>query len=700
MMAATLFAEPVKKSKPIAKKLAPDPLVKAMKNLGLTSPLHALLCVPPSFDDYRTTHDSLAGLPEGTKGLFWLRRTGEMTAKDANGREVSPHPYDSLLEAPYMSHWRHVRKLTLTLECVTGCTAYITFFGGWRLLDPDPKGMILIRGEMAYYGRRLHLNGSADMPPAARGRLWPRYTAEGTQARESAVRELVERALADPSSVDACIAQMVAFSLLAPSELLVIAQRAAGWPFTDLRELLMALHRPESLEQSSAAQVAARALSVAGIQHAAQVQNTRLPHPHSALAVNREAVDRAIASQAETLTQDQRETIEVVCEGLRSPRAINVLMSGDVGTGKTLTYLIPSVVAQASGARVAIISPTEILADQVYVNLKRRFPETPVERVRAGGKLLSPGAILVGTAGLASVAAKCNYIPNILVVDEQHKLSSVTRDALLGPFTHRIEASATPIPRSVAAAFFGGRQVLTLRQAPVERAIESHVCDEADRQRLSAWLRETVAAGMRVAVVYPRIDKGVGESGVIGGVMQAAAALERAFPGQVASLHGKLTTGEIDSVLDSYRNGERRVLVASTIMETGIDIPDIRLLVVRQPDRMGAAGLHQLRGRLARNGGAARFVMMVDGNRSDFEPTTLARLDMVARTTNGFEIAESDMNSRGFGDLSGTAQTGAMQGMFTNLPLRVADFEAAVQVDASVPAPKMWLGRSTRKCDS
>lgn len=229
-------------------------------------------------------------------------------------------------------------------------------------------------------------------------------------------------------------------------------------------------------------------------------------------------------------------------------------------------------------------------------------------------------------------------------------------------YTHILEASATPIPHAIASTLYAGIDVLRLHTSPVSRNIVSSLEDGASHKRISADIKETIAQGHKVAIIYPRVNA---QSDV--SVERAAVEIETAMPGTVAMVHGKLPEQQIRETLDAFRRGDKKILVASSIVETGIDVPDIRLMVVRDAERFGAAQLHQLRGRLARNGGSAKFIMMIDSIHGAQE-FTLQRLKAVRDISDGFKLAEEDMVIRGFGDLLGEQQNGAI-----GLPMRLLD---------------------------
>lgn len=681
---------PVKKPaaprRPKVAKEKVDVTARVLKALALPNPQHMLLCVPSDYSDCRAPISSLVGLQDGFRGLFLLRRTGTVEAVDLNKKIVNPAPHATIFEAPYKGYWSNIKQLRVELVDEDGAIVWLSVFNPWRQREKDPHGTILIEGELAQFGSKRYISGTSEPPPDVAGKVWVRYVRPGAPS-ETDVRALVLQALQDPDSFDAAVHSLVATSLLSEAQLLAIAERASGQRYASLHEFFEILHEPESPDDGSLAASAARAMAVAGICSAAHAANFRHPHPKAPLNISQGQVQQIIRSQSETLTADQTIAVQGLVSALRAPKPLNGLLSGDVGTGKTLVFAIPAVCAHLTGARVAIVSPTEILANQVAANLTRRFPQARVERVLAGGKIKDMDAILVGTSGLGSVAKKCGYVPNFLVIDEQHKLATEHRNSMVGPWTHQLEASATPIPRSLAATLFSGTQVFNLTQAPVLRNIESFVLDESERGVAVVWMREALAANHRVAVIYPRVEKTVDIAdavekavdapdapAVVNSVNAAADALQARFPDRVGKLHGKMTAEEVTQTLLDFREGRKPLVVASTIMETGIDIPDIRLLIVKDADNFGIAQLHQLRGRLARNGGSARFVMMVN-DKVTLAPETAQRLATVQKVTDGYALAEADMATRGFGDLAGNAQSGNISCAFRLLRLGLDDFQ-------------------------
>ena len=343
---------------------------------------------------------------------------------------------------------------------------------------------------------------------------------------------------------------------------------------------------------------------------------------------------------------------------------------------------------------MAIITPRTLLADQIAGQIVHLFPEIPVERVGAGTRINDPRALLIGTPGLATLAQKQGYVPNFLVCDEQHKFSASAREALVGPATHLLEVSATPVPRSLAASLYDGLEILNLRECPVQKTIHSSIVDKATNGPMAiAAIRQALARGERAAMVYPLVadaDDGSGRQSV----ESAFASLSAAFPGRVTMLHGELSDEEIRLNVARLRSGECPLVIASTVLEIGIDIPSVSVMVVRDADCFGISQLHQLRGRLVRNGGTGDFLMVVE-NAANLPEETLARLQAVARTTDGYELAELDLVQRGFGNVDGTQQTGDSRTLFRQIRLGARDFIARKLKTSALPMAEIQLSRGT-----
>lgn len=380
------------------------------------------------------------------------------------------------------------------------------------------------------------------------------------------------------------------------------------------------------------------------------------------------------------LTEGQKRALREIGADLRAPRPMNRLLQGDVGSGKTIVALLTLLVAVENGYQGAFLVPTEILAEQHYRNFQRMFAERGAAyrvalltgSVRGAGRRraregLESGAIqiAVGTHALFEENVRFRRL-GLVVVDEQHRFGVLQRAALAEKGLHPdvLVMTATPIPRSLALTVYGDLDVSVIDEMPPGRQpVTTEWVGPEERGRAYAFVREQVRQGRQAFVVCPLIE----ESAALQ-TRAAKAEYERlsreVFPDlRLGLLHGRVAAAEKDTVLDAFRRGELDVLVATTVIEVGIDVPNATVMLIEGADRFGLAQLHQLRGRVGRGGGQSYCLLLSD------DPSAAARerLQVLAETQDGFQLAEADLRRRGPGDYLGTRQSGLPQ-------LRAADF--------------------------
>ncbi|MEP6994119.1 MAG: ATP-dependent DNA helicase RecG [Acidobacteriota bacterium] len=376
------------------------------------------------------------------------------------------------------------------------------------------------------------------------------------------------------------------------------------------------------------------------------------------------------------LTSAQKRAVREIADDLASGRAMARLLQGDVGSGKTVVSGLALLIAAKNGAQGALMAPTEILAEQHAESLSSWLTGAGVRialltgRVRgvARRQLLAELAagnidVLVGTHALAENPVKFRRL-GLVVVDEQHRFGVVHRARLFrkGDTPHVLVMTATPIPRSLAWAIYGELDVSVLDEKPPGRSeVVTRVRDEAGREKVYRFAGERVAAGERVYVVVPAIDERARE---IAATRETADRIAAVLPGvPVGVLHGRMATGERQTVLQDFAAGRLPILVATTVIEVGVDVPKATLMVVENAEVFGLAQLHQLRGRVGRSTLRSWCALVVG---KDASGDARKRLSVLEQTADGFVIAERDLQARGPGDLMGTRQSGLP-------PLRVAD---------------------------
>ncbi|HEY8022003.1 MAG TPA: ATP-dependent DNA helicase RecG [Thermoanaerobaculia bacterium] len=363
------------------------------------------------------------------------------------------------------------------------------------------------------------------------------------------------------------------------------------------------------------------------------------------------------------LTAAQRRVVAEIAADLGGPHPMERLLQGDVGSGKTIVAALALALAAENGLQGALMAPTELLAEQHFAGLERLLGERyrtalftssspDLDRRR---RELAAGAVdlAVGTHALLQDSV-CFARLGLAVVDEQHRFGVAERRRLLakGDSPDLLVMTATPIPRSLALTAYGDLDLSVLDELPPgRRPVATEVVSARERRAVYDRLAEALAAGVRAYVVFPRIEEG-------GSAEALAARGERirqrlaAFPSAV--LHGRLPATERDRAMRAFAIGEIRLLIATTVVEVGIDVPEATWMVIESAERFGLAQLHQLRGRVGRGLGEARCVAIV--GRATEEARR--RLAVFAATTDGFLLAEADLALRGPGDLLGSRQAG------------------------------------------
>lgn len=377
------------------------------------------------------------------------------------------------------------------------------------------------------------------------------------------------------------------------------------------------------------------------------------------------------------LTESQAKAITEISADLALDRPMNRLLQGDVGSGKTIVALYAMLVCVANGRQAALMAPTEILARQHAETLAKLLEESRVEwALLTGGatraeredvlRRLADGSLnlVIGTHAVVQEDVKFKEL-GFVVVDEQHKFGVRQRSALrqgdVAP--HYLVMTATPIPRTLSMTLFGDLDISTLQSAPAGRQPINTYLVEADRE--AKWwhfVRERLNEGRQAFVVAPLVDESENVA-----APSVAEAFERLTNGELAAfrvglLHGRLTSPEKQDVMERFRRGELQVLISTTVIEVGVDVPNASVMTVVGADRFGLAQLHQLRGRVGR-GSRAGYCGILLGETNE---AARERLDAFAQSTDGFALAELDFASRGPGDLFGTQQHGMP-------PLRIAN---------------------------
>lgn len=376
------------------------------------------------------------------------------------------------------------------------------------------------------------------------------------------------------------------------------------------------------------------------------------------------------------LTPAQKRVISEVAADMEAPHPMNRLVQGDVGSGKTVVAAAALVKAVESGFQGALMVPTEILAEQHFINLRRLFQPLGVKVVLLTGSqsrqereevlsALEAGTVqvAVGTHALIQEGVRFRAL-SLVITDEQHRFGVEQRVRLRekgapgrvgeGLVPDVLVMTATPIPRTMALTLFGDLDLSIIDSLPPGRKpVRTRIVHEEERGRAYAFVRDLVCLGFQAYVVCPLVEES--EAVEARAVTEWVERLRAALPEFcIASLHGRMKPAGKESVMESFRRGDTQILVATTVIEVGVDVPNAAVMVIEGAERFGLAQLHQLRGRVGRGRHESYCLLMCE--RCDGEGRE--RLEQFARIADGFEVAEADLALRGPGDLFGTRQHG------------------------------------------
>lgn len=438
-------------------------------------------------------------------------------------------------------------------------------------------------------------------------------------------------------------------------------------------EAFREVHFPDSLEQADAARRRFALESFFAVQLRAAWRRARHQQLNGRVLGRRTTLLKEFyASLPFDLTGAQKRSIREIIDDMRAPRPMLRLLQGDVGAGKTFVAICAMLLAVDSGCQAALMAPTQILAEQHYLTFKRWLDPLGVRIAlrtgtrRAGDNLELAGApqILIGTHALLFDHGEFHDL-GLVVIDEQHKFGVAQRAALVsqGLTPDVLVMTATPIPRTLTMTLHGDLAVSILDELPAGRGkIITAVRKDAKVAELTSFIKQQLTAGRQAYLVYPLVEES-------GSVKAGAATAEherwakRLSPHRVGLLHGKLTSDEKDAVMQQFRAGELDVLVATTVVEVGVDVPNANLMVIHHAERFGLAQLHQLRGRIGRGSHKSYCILLTDAK----NPEASEKLAVLEQSIDGFRIAEEDLRLRGPGDLLGTAQSGLVDPRFADL---------------------------------
>jgi ATP-dependent DNA helicase RecG len=473
-----------------------------------------------------------------------------------------------------------------------------------------------------------------------------------------------------------------------------------------LVEALRDVHRPSSLAEAERGRRRLAFDELFDLQLMLVRARTLAKRQRSGIAfeVRRDLTTALKAALPYELTDDQKQAIREITQDMTAPERMHRLLMGDVGTGKTVVALFAMLLAVENDFQAVLMAPTELLAEQHARTLEELLaplgvvPELLLGKMTAAAKQaarsrLAKGSarIAVGTHALMQESVAFHRL-GLVVIDEQHRFGVEQRAALIGKGSAPdvLLLSATPIPRSLALTLYGDLDQSRLRERPPGRGtVRTTVRGEAQRERVLEFIEAECRGGRQAYVVLPIIEESARAD--LRAATTMAEMLAARWAGlSVALVHGKLKPEERDRVMRRFRDGAVQVLVATTVIEVGIDVPNATVMLIEHPERFGLAQLHQLRGRIGRGAGDSHCILLVDGRPP-------ARLKAFAATNDGFAIAELDLKERGMGDLIGARQSGGIEVRHARLPEDVDLLQRARELAGQVLAADPLLQRTANQ---
>ena len=590
-----------------------------------------------------------------------------------------------VMNTPRTSHIRQGLDLTKVQVADHSGRLNLTFFNSHYASEHLEYGREYffygtLSGDFTGYGMTNPVFESLDSPAVTTRRVMPIYplTAGLTNA---AMLKAVRQALAvcDP-----------------PAEVLPQAVREQ-YGILGAEEAYHIIHEPGSMDEAMQARkrmifeeffVFSAGLS---LMRAARAQKKTPPYQDTDLSA-------FFAQLPFALTGAQRRAIDEIFADFRKGTPMNRLVQGDVGSGKTMVAAAAAYCAAQNGCQTALMAPTEILAEQHYASLSRLFAPLGIsvalltgsmsakeKREVRDGLLDGSVQIAVGTHALISESTVFGRL-GLVITDEQHRFGVGQRSRLSakGDDPHLLVMSATPIPRTLALLMYGDLDVSVLEELPPGRqTVDTFLVGESYRPRINAFIRKQVTEGHQCFVVCPAVEESEGLS-VKSAAAWADTLQSTVFPDlRIALLHGQMKGDEKEAAMAAFARQEADVLVATTVIEVGVDVPNATLMVIEDADRFGLSQLHQLRGRVGR-GSSKSYCILTTHNRN---LETIARLKALCKTTDGFRIAEEDLKLRGPGDFFGSRQSGLPAFRMADLSFDLGLLKQAQEASAA------WIDR-------
>jgi ATP-dependent DNA helicase RecG len=622
-----------------------------------------LLNLPRRYEDRRHPK-TIAEAPLGERSMI---AATVIKANEARGRKrrlevrFRDDAGDTLLALWFHFRFDLFKKFVPGARVLLGGEVKAGFRGGGKTMTHPDVEMLTSGAEQIPLGEQVG-KGADD----SFGGIVPIYSEiEGVPPRS--YRRIVRRALDEfaPALRD-----------LLPAEML------ARRNLLSLRESISETHFPDTFAEEAAAgrspgeprrRLAFEELFLVQLGLALKRRGTRI-EPGIAFRATDESIARITSGLPWPLTSAQKRSVQQIAKDMRSPEPMNRLLQGDVGSGKTAVALSAARLAIEDGYQAALMAPTEILAEQHHRSLAAMLKGTGVHVELLTGSLgakernfaervvrTGTAQLVVGTHALAEEATQFHRL-GLVIIDEQHRFGVLTRQRLMtkGARPDTLVMTATPIPRTLALTLYGDLDVSVLDELPPGRTpIATKVFKDAQRDKAYEVVRRELAAGHQAYVVLPLVEESEKLVDLKAATIERDRLAAEVFHGvPIGLVHGRQSSEERAAAMERFRSGKDKILVATTVIEVGVDVPNASVMMIEHAERFGLSQLHQLRGRVGRGAAKSYCLLITGASGAEFGASARQRMKVMEDTTDGFKISEADLELRGPGEFLGTRQSG------------------------------------------